>query len=101
MDYQLDILKKMQGLKQVRKSIQDYTEELYRILSRSDHVEVDKEKVAHYPNGLRPSIEEELSLVQVTNIEEAYHFSLIVEEKLRKKFGNKSSGKDYGGRFGG
>ena len=32
-------------------------------LIRTDHAEADKEKVVHYLNGLRPSIQDELSLV--------------------------------------
>ena len=36
------------------------------------HVEENKEKVARNLSGLWPSIEEELSLVIVTSIEEAY-----------------------------
>ena len=63
MDYDLDLLNKIQGLKQAINSIQEYTEEFYRVLIRTDHVEADKEKVAHYLNGLRPSIQDELSLV--------------------------------------
>ena len=55
-DYELDLLKKMQGLNQVRKYIQEYTKEFYWVLIRTDHVEDDKEKVTHYLNGLRPSI---------------------------------------------
>ena len=62
-DYELHLLKKMQGLKQAGKSVQEYTEEFYRVLIRTDHVEADKEKVAHYLYGLRPSIQDELSLV--------------------------------------
>ena len=56
MNYELDMLKKIQGLKQVGKSIQEYTEEFYRVLIRTSHVEADKEKVTCYLNGLRPSI---------------------------------------------
>ena len=62
-DYELDMLKKMQGIKQVGKSIQEYTKEFYRVLIRTSHVEANKEKFAHYLNGLRPSIQDELSLV--------------------------------------
>ena len=62
-DYKLDMLKKMQGLKQAGKSIQEYTEEFYRVLIRTSHAKADKEKVACYINGLRLSIQEELSLV--------------------------------------
>ena len=63
MDYELDLLKKMKGLQQVGKSIQDYTKEFYRVLIRTGHAEADKEKVAHYLNGLRPSIQDELIFV--------------------------------------
>ena len=66
-DYELDLLKKMQGLNQAGKSIQEYTEEFYQVLIRKGHVEVGKEKFTHYINGLRLSIQEE----QITSIEEA------------------------------
>ena len=55
-DYELDLLRKMQGLKQARKYVQEYTEEFYQVLIRIGHAEVDKENVAYYINGLRPSI---------------------------------------------
>ena len=54
-DYELDMLKKMQGLKQARKFIQEYTEEFYQVLIRTGPAKVDKDKVFHYVNGLRPS----------------------------------------------
>ena len=62
MDYELDLLKKMHGLKQLGKSVQEYTEEFYQVLNRTSHVEVNKEKVARYLHGLRSSIQDELSL---------------------------------------
>ena len=62
-DYELDLLKKMQRLKQARKYVQEYTKYFYQVFIRNNHVEVDKEKVAYYINGLKLSIEEELSLV--------------------------------------
>ena len=55
-NYELDLLKKMQGLKQARKSVQEYIKEFYRVLIRTGHAKADKEKVSHYINGLRPSI---------------------------------------------
>ena len=63
MDYELDMLKKMQGLKQARNFFQEYTKEFYRVLIKTGHAEADKERVSHYLNGLRPSIHDELSLV--------------------------------------
>ena len=55
----------MQGLKQAGKSIQEHTKEFYQVLIRVGQVEADKEKVSHYMNGLRPSIQEELSLAKL------------------------------------
>ena len=62
-DYKLDLLKKIQGLKKARKFVQEYIEDFYQVLIRTNHAKVDKEKVVCYINGLRPSIQEELSLV--------------------------------------
>lgn len=36
--------------------VQEYTEEFYSLLIRTGHSEADKEKVAKYVYGLRPSI---------------------------------------------
>ena len=51
-DSELDLFKKMHGLKQVGKSVQEYIEEFYRLLIRAGHAEANKEKVAHYISGL-------------------------------------------------
>ncbi|WP_206093845.1 hypothetical protein, partial [Paludifilum halophilum] len=63
-------------LKQAGRSVQEYIEDFYRLLIRAGHAEANKEKVARYISGLRPSIQEELSLVRMTSVEEAYQFSL-------------------------
>ena len=75
----------------MEKSIQEYMEEFYQVLIKTNHAKANKDKVSHYLNGLRPSIQEGLRLVRMNNIEEAYQFSLKVEEKLNKKFDNKNS----------
>ena len=51
-DYELDLFKKMQGLKQVGKSVQEYMEEFHQLLIRSGHAEENKEKVVCYLSGL-------------------------------------------------
>lgn len=92
------MFKKMQGLKKVGKSVKEYTEEFYQVHIRTKHAEANKEKVACYLNGLRPSIQEELCLVRMTSIEETYQFALRVEEKINKKFDGKKRGYGQGGR---
>ena len=51
-DYELDFFKKMQGLKKVGRSVQEYIEEFYQLLIRVGHTKENKEKVAHYLSGL-------------------------------------------------
>lgn len=80
MQYELDLLKKLQGLKKCSKSVKENTEEFYKIITRITHAEAKKEKVTNYLNGLWPSIQEELSLVRMANIEDAYQFALKVED---------------------
>ena len=43
-DYQLDLFKKMQGLKQAGKYVLEYTKEFYRVLIRTGYVEANNEK---------------------------------------------------------
>ena len=97
-DYELDLFRKMQGLKQARKSIWYYMEEFYQLNIWAGCIEENKEKVSHYLRGLQPSIQEELSLVRMTSVEEAYQFSLQVEEKLKKIFEGMQRGCGQGGR---
>lgn len=61
-------------------------------------MEANKEKVACYLNGLRPSIQEELILVRKASIEDAYQFALQIEENLKKKFDGRKTGHIQGGR---
>ena len=97
-DHELHLFKKMQGLKQVGKLVQEYTEEFYQLPIRAGHAEANKEKVARYLSGLRPSIQEELSLVRMKSVEEAYQFALRVEEKINKKFEGRQRGHGQGER---
>ena len=55
-DYELDLLRKIQGLKKAGKYFQEYTEEFYQVLIRTSNAEANKETVTQYLNGLRPSI---------------------------------------------
>jgi len=63
----------------------EYTEEFYRLSIRAGHAEDDMEKVARYINGLRYDIQDEIKLLSLTTIEDAYQASLKVEEKMLRK----------------
>lgn len=91
-DYQINLVRRMQSLRQKDSSIKEYTEELYRLGIRSRHDEDDVERIGRYLNGLRNSIQEEISMVELESIEEAYQFSLKAEEKLNKRHEQRKRG---------
>ena len=45
-DYELELFKKLQNLKQKDMTVKDYTEEFYKLTIRSGNRELSKEKVA-------------------------------------------------------
>eukprot|EP00253_Pinus_taeda_P033292 PITA_33292 len=92
-DYHLNLFKQMQNLKQKGMSVKEYTEEFYRLSIRTRHVEDDLEKVARYVNGLRYEIQDEISLLSLKIVEDAYQASLKAEEKLLRKQSQRNRGK--------
>lgn len=65
--------------------VKDYTEEFYKLVIWSRHSEEDMEKIARYMNGLKYSLQDELSLVSPRSLKEAYQLALKAEEKLQRK----------------
>jgi hypothetical protein len=88
-DYQITLFKRMQNLRQKLMIVREYTEEFYRLNIRAGHRESDDEKVARYLNGLRYDIQDELSMVTIQTVEDAYQMALKVEEKMSCKQGQR------------
>jgi hypothetical protein len=65
--------------------VKEYTEEFYRLNMRTGQWERDEEKVAKYTNVLIYEIQDELSMMSVRTLEDAYQFALKAEEKLARK----------------
>eukprot|EP00253_Pinus_taeda_P024622 PITA_24622 len=80
---------KMKGM-----SIKEYTKEFYRLSIRTRHVEYDLEKVARYVNGLRYEIQDEISLLSLKTVEDAYQASQKAEEKILRKQSQRNRGKN-------
>jgi hypothetical protein len=83
-DYQIELFKKLQNLRQRGMTVKEYTEEFYRLNIRTGQREKDDEKVSKYINGLRYEIQDEISIMTVRTLEDAYHIALKAEEKLAK-----------------
>jgi uncharacterized protein YjbK len=65
--------------------VKEYTEEFYKLNIRTEQREKDEEKFARYINGLRYEIQDEISMMSVRTVENAYQIALKVEEKLARK----------------
>ena len=81
MDYSQTLFRRFQNLKQNLSSVQDYTDEFYKLSMRIEHQENNEQMAARYVNGLKFSIQDELSMHHVNNMEKAYQLALKVEEK--------------------
>ena len=93
-DYQLNLLRQLQNLRQRAMTLKEYTKDFFRLNIRSGHVEDGLERVARYINGLRYDIRDEISLLNLKTIEDAYQVALKVEEKFLRKQNQRNRGKN-------
>jgi uncharacterized protein YjbK len=66
----------MQNLRQKGMTVEEYTEEFYKLNIRVGQRERDEEKVARYINGMRYEIQNEISMMSVRTGEDDYQFTL-------------------------
>ena len=62
-------------------TVREFTEEFYKVNIRQGHIEDTPEEVARYVNNLSFDIQDELSLLSLRSVEEAYQVPLKAEEK--------------------
>jgi hypothetical protein len=63
-------------------TIKEYTKDFYRLNIRIGQRERDDENFSRYINGPIYEIQDELSMISLRTVEDAYQFSLKAEEKL-------------------
>jgi hypothetical protein len=61
-------------------SVNEYTEEFYRLNIRARQKENGDEKTSRYINGLRYEIQEEINMMSISKFEDAYQETLKDEE---------------------
>lgn len=86
MDYSQTLFRRFQNLKQNLFSMQDYTNEFYKLSMRIEHQESNEQMATRYVNGLKFSIQDELRKHHVNNMEEAYQLALKAEEKHNRQY---------------
>jgi hypothetical protein len=91
--YQISLFRRMQNLRQKMMTVKEYTEEFYKLNIRAGHRESDDEKVSKYMNGLRYDIQDEMSMLTIRTVEDAYQMAMKAEEKLSRKQGQRGRGR--------
>jgi hypothetical protein len=92
-DYQITLFRRMQNLRQKLMIVKEYTEEFHRLNIKAGHRESDDENFSRYMNVQRYDIQDEMSMVTIQTVKDAYQMALKSEEKLRQKKGQRGRGR--------
>ena len=92
LDYAQTLFCRFQNLKQNLSTVEEFTHEFYQLSIRVDHKETDEQLTARYVNCLKFTIQNELSMHRVHNVEEAYQLALKAEEKKNCQFSQRNRG---------
>jgi hypothetical protein len=85
-DYQINLLRRMQNLREKGMTLKEYTEEFYRLNSQGwTKRERNEERVSIYINDLIYDIQDEINMETVRKVDAAYQIALKEEEKLARK----------------
>ncbi|XP_059068990.1 uncharacterized protein LOC131859364 [Cryptomeria japonica] len=84
-DYEVQNFKRLQNLKQKEMDVMTYIEEFHKLSLRVGHHEDEVEKIARYVNGLRHSIQDELSLTTPRSAEECFQLATRAKEKIKRR----------------
>jgi hypothetical protein len=74
-------------------TVKEYTEDFYKLNIRTGQREKYEEKVVRYINGMRYEIQDEINIMSVRTMEDAYQFSLKAEENLDRKQNQQGRGR--------
>ncbi|PKU77096.1 hypothetical protein MA16_Dca001702 [Dendrobium catenatum] len=78
-DYEQMLYQQYQHCRQGNRSVNDYTEEFYRLSARNNLNETANQLVARYIGGLKDSIQDKLELNSVWSLSQAVNYALKVE----------------------
>jgi hypothetical protein len=97
-DYQQNLCRQLQNLRQKEISVHEYTEEFFKLLLRSGIKELEYQRMKRYVNNMKYHIQDEMSTCYFHNVDEVYQVALKVEENIDKILREKFQGEGTRGR---
>lgn len=83
-NYMQSLYKNLHNLWQTS-SVDDYNEKFYKLLSKLDLQETEGQQIARYLSGLKPFIQDSLSMYPLCTLSEAYSRAIMMERQLARK----------------
>ncbi|XP_040994264.1 uncharacterized protein LOC121240799 [Juglans microcarpa x Juglans regia] len=83
-DYEQLLYQQYQNCRQGARTINEYTEEFYRLNSRNNLAETEGQQVARYIGGLRVAIQDKVTLHAVWTLSEAVNLAMKIESQLSR-----------------
>ena len=92
LDYAQTLFYQFQNLKQTLSTVEELMNKFYQLSIHVDRQETDEQLAARYVNCLKFSIQDQLSMHTVRNVEEAYQLALKAKEKKNRQFLQRNRG---------
>ena len=83
--YYRELHKKLQGLRQGSRSVDDYYKEMEMLMTRLDLEEDREGTMAHFIGGLNKEIADRVELQHYVELEELVHLAIKVEKQLKPR----------------
>ncbi|XP_024014542.1 uncharacterized protein LOC112088496 [Eutrema salsugineum] len=87
--YQRELHTKLRRLTQVTKSVEDYHQEMERLMIKADVFEPEDATMARFLSGLNRDLQDRMELQEYQDMYEMLHKAILLEQQLRRKGTNR------------
>ncbi|CAA0821472.1 F-box associated ubiquitination effector family protein, partial [Striga hermonthica] len=100
-NYDSLMYQQLHNLRQGSRSVDEYTDDFYRLLTRVELKETTNQLIARYVGGLRVAIQDMVNFVRADSVSDAYKRARLAEQQLTRKGGTTFSATPRVGSTGG